>query len=209
MTGSDPMAGLAAADAAPFLARLTRLDPAALVRLRPAGPGLVALWGRAPWGVLVSRRVPGESTVDVTVSASALLHGLTEGAAALPPVRDRDWRWGLPPEAAGPVEKLPAAELIRLGAAAASTLREAHGRIGERMLRDALLDHVSIVVSSGSARVEVRQALVQALLRMGFVATENDGPVTVGTAGGWVSLSAKYGDVWQQKRKSLAFRIVR
>jgi hypothetical protein len=203
------MAGLTAPDAAPFLARLTRLDPAALVRLRPAGPGLVALWGRVPWGVLVNRRVPGESTVDITVSASALLHRLAQGAPGLPPARDGEWRWGLPPEAADPVEELPAAELIRLGAAAASTLREARGRVGERMLRDALLDHVPIVVSSGSTRVEVRQSLVQALLRMSFLTTENDGAVTVRVAPGWVGLSARYGDVWQQMQKSLPIRIVR
>ena len=59
------MAGPTATEAAPFLARLTRLDPDALVRLRPAGPDRVVLWGRVPWGVLVTRTVPGGAVGDV------------------------------------------------------------------------------------------------------------------------------------------------
>ena len=42
------------ADAGAFLARLTRLDPGAPVRLRGAS-GRTALWAHLPWDVLASR----------------------------------------------------------------------------------------------------------------------------------------------------------
>ena len=49
------MAGLTP-DVGAFLARLVRLDPAALVRVRAGDAGEhTALWGRVPWDVLVSR----------------------------------------------------------------------------------------------------------------------------------------------------------
>ena len=67
------MGRLSGSAAAPFLGRLTRLDPGAVVRLRDAGGGAVALWGRVPWGVLVTRAVPGSGVTDATVGAAALL----------------------------------------------------------------------------------------------------------------------------------------
>ncbi len=74
------------------------------------------------------------------------------------------------------VESLPATELARVAAAASETLRTAAekgvgGRaVGERVVRDALLDHVAIVVTAADGeRVEVPQRLVQAVVRMGFL----------------------------------------
>jgi hypothetical protein len=203
------MDGVSAAEAVPFLARLTRLDPAAVVRLRPAGPDTVDLWASLPWRVLATRRVPGPSIVDTTVGAAELTRALTEGDGRLPPARDADWRWPLPPGEGTAVEVLPVAAVRRVGLAAAETLRAVRGRVGDRALRDALLDHVPIRVSTEGHDVAVRQGLVQALLRMGFDGTEENREIVVRVAGSWVALSIEDAAVWQQNRPSLAIRLAR
>jgi hypothetical protein len=202
----------AVADAGVFLARVTRLDPAALVRLRPADPAggqrvggqRIALWARLPWEILVTRSVPGEPDADVTVLGSELLAELARGGATLPARRDQQWRWPLPPHQVEVIERVPVGAVREIGAAAEGTLRAAAqgalaGRsVGERAVRDALLDHVAIVVTpgpqvpsraakvGGSANgapsddvaenpepVEVPQRLVQAVIRMGFLGSPN------------------------------------
>lgn len=206
------------ADARVFLGRLTRLDPGALVRLRPAphgsgtdGPRTV-LWANLPWRVLVTREVEGPAPGDVTVAAAALL----AATDALPPRLDPQWRWPLPPGPGEVVEELPAAALRRVGAAAAGVLREAatgglQGRaVGVRALRDALLDHVAIVVEGDGAPVRVRQRLVQAVLRMGFLgpAATDEPPVRVRRCGQWVGLVARYGTAWSPPPDPLVLRPV-
>lgn len=203
------MGGLSAAATAPFLGRLTRLDPAAVVRLRDAGDGTLALWGRVPWGVLVTRTVPGSGVTDRTVGAVELLRALTDGDGSLPPARDRDWRWPLPPGAGSAVETLPAATVQRLGAAAAEAVRAGRGRLGDRMLRNALLDHVAVVVSTGDEEIRVRQSMIQAVLRMGFMSTDGDGQLTVRIAGRWVGLAAEHGSAWLQIAPSLAIHMTK
>jgi hypothetical protein len=207
----------------PFLARLVRLDPMAPVRLRAAGPGRLALWGRLPWQVLATRRVSGDGPADVTVYARELLTGLESGERfpsggagtyRLPPARDHEWRWALPSGPGTEVETLPAEQLRRIGAAAARTLKDVEengvaGRpVGSRVLRDKLLDFTPITVESGGHRIEINQRSVQGLLRMGFIGTENSGVVTVRIQGEWVGLGGKYGDVWHRTTTSLAIRFV-
>ena len=119
------------ADAGAFLARLTRLDAAAPVRLRRSGTR-TALWARLPWEVLVTREVAGAGPADVTVSAAELLSRLADGDPALPPRRDAQWRWPLPPAGPTAVESVTAGELSRLAAAAAGPLREAVAAAGGR-----------------------------------------------------------------------------
>jgi hypothetical protein len=201
--------GLSAAKAVPFLARLTRLDPAAVVRLRPAGPGSVELWARLPWRVLATVRLPGPSIVDTTVGAADLLRALTEGDGRLAPARDADWRWPLPPGEGSVVDVLPVAAVRRVGLAAAETLRAVRGRVGDRVLRDALLDHVPIRVSTEGHEVAVRQGLVQALLRMGFDGTEDDREIAVRVAGSWVALAAEDAAVWLQNGPTLAIQVAK
>ncbi len=201
-------------DAGAFLARLTRLDPGAPVRLRASG-GRVALWARLPWDVLVTREVAGAGppeAPDVTVSAAELLGVLAEGGDRLPARRDAQWRWPLPPPAAETVETVAGTEVSRLAAAAAGTLREVTagglgGRsVGQRAVRDALLDHVALVVTpAGGEPVEVSQRLVQAVSRMGFLGpAASDAVATrVRVAGRWVGLSAPYGVAWLQSVSKL------
>lgn len=193
-------------DLGAFLARLSRLDPAALVRLRRVAPDRTAVWGRLPWAVLVSRTVAGAGPDDATVSAADLLGALERpGDLALPARRDAEWRWPLPPAAGRVVEQLPVAEVRRIAAAAAGTLRTAAaegvgGRpVGERAVRDALLDHVAIVVTTDGAHLEVPQRLVQGVARMGFLGrsdTTTVGTVNVQLAGRWIGLAAPYGIAW-------------
>jgi hypothetical protein len=215
--GADRHGLTDAADAGAFLSRLVRLDPATVVRLRPAGtPGRVTMWAPLPWGVLVARTVAGSVEADVTVAARALLDELAAGAGALPPRRDADWRWPLPTAAGRVVETVPAAEVRRIAAAAAGTLRTAvaqgvGGRaVGQRAVRDALLDHVPIVVTvPGGGAVEVPQRLVQAVVRMGFLGgerTETDGNADVRVSGRWVGLSAPYGAAWLPPVSQFAVR---
>ncbi|TNH27273.1 hypothetical protein FHG89_18305 [Micromonospora orduensis] len=228
-TGPDRVASAAhgltgVVDAGAFLARLVRLDPAAPVRLRPAGAaGRVALWARLPWQVLVVRTVAGGAADgvvdDVTVAAAELLAELERGGTRLPTRRDAQWRWPLPPARSQPVEVLPAAELRRIADAAAGALRTASeqgvaGRaVGQRALRDALLDHVAVVVTPDGPPVppvEVSQRLVQGLVRMGFLgaagpaAAADEPAVQVRVAGRWVGLVGPYGATWLQKATDLA-----
>ncbi len=214
------------ADAGAFLARLTRLDAGAPVRLRRCGTR-TALWARLPWEVLVTREVAGAAPADATVSAAELLTRLADGDPALPARRDAQWRWALPPAGPTAVESVTVAELARLAAAAAGTLREAvaqgvGGRaVGQRALRDALLDHVALeVTSSQGEAVQVPQRLIQAVYRMGFLGRSGAGsadpatasgppvqaaepPARVLVAGRWVGISAPYGVAWLQAVKPL------
>jgi hypothetical protein len=190
------------ADAGPFLIRLVRLDPGAVVRLRPGPDRRVTVWAALPWGVLVGRTVPGPVPGDVTVGAAALLDVLGD-ESTVPPARDADWRWPLPPDAGTVVERVAADDLRKIATAAAGTLREAStqgvgGRaVGSRALRDALLDHVAIVVTPPAGRpVEVPQRLVQAIVRMGFLRNDAGTYADVRVSGRWIGLAAPYGVAW-------------
>jgi hypothetical protein len=209
------------ADAGAFLARLVRMDPAAVVRLRPGGAGVAEMWAMLPFGVLVVRTLPSELDVDTTVGARALLEMLDDDRVAPPPRRDEAWRWPLPPNQGRVVETIPGAEIARVAAAASRTLRTAAelgvaGRtVGERVLRDALLDYVPIVVTGPDGeQIDVSQRLVQGVVRMGFLgspsaedpavpATNGETPVTVRLAGDWIGLAASYGSAWYTATSAL------
>ena len=80
--------------------------------------------------------------------------------------------------------------------------------VGQRVLRDALLDHVAVVVTPDEAPrtpVEVSQRLVQALVRMGFLGAGAD-DVQVRTAGRWVGLVGPFGAAWSRTVADLALR---
>jgi hypothetical protein len=203
------------ADAGAFLVRLLRLDPAALVRLRPSArdAGHTEIWAMLPFGVLATRMLPVGLDGDRTVRASELFATLDDPAAGDPRRHDEQWRWPLPPSRGQAVDQLPAGEVARLALAASRTLREAasHGVggrvLGERVIRDALLDHIPIVVTGYSGeRVDVPQRVVQAVVRMGFLGdgsadsstsvTFGEKLVTVRLAVGWIGLDASYGCAW-------------
>jgi hypothetical protein len=203
-------------DAGAFLARLIRIDPAAVVRLRAGPDDRTTMWARLPWSALVARRVPGPGPGDATVAAGDLLAELDRGGDRLPNRRDVDWRWPLPPDRpARVIERIPTADVLRIAASAAGTLRAATsegvaGRaVGERQLRDALLDHIAIEVTQDGdppqAPVQVSQRLIQAAVRMGFLrpGQPNADHVLVRTVGRWVGLSGPYGVAWLPRDKQL------
>jgi hypothetical protein len=199
------------ADAGAFLARLTRLDPAAPVRLRSTR-SRTALWAMLPWDVLITREVAGAGPGDATVSAGELLAALARSDDELPVRRDALWHWPLPPTGSQVVESVAVAELAALADAAAGTLREvtagglAGRAVGQRAVRDALLDHVALVVTPESGRpVEIPQRLVQAVQRMGFLgrADVDGADARVCVSGRWVGISAPYGVAWLQNVKKL------
>lgn len=191
----------ARADTGAFLARLLRLDGAAVVRLVP-GPLHAAIWAHVPFGVLVVRGLPSIGGRDVTVRASELLDVLRDDDGTMPASRDHAWRWLLPPSTGRRLEEIPAAEVHRVAAAAAETARTAldegvGGRaVGSRRVRDALLDHVPIVVETADGRVDVPQRLVQAVIRMNFVGGPDGPPVAVRKAGPWIGLVGAHGAGW-------------
>lgn len=222
VTGPALIESSSVPDAGAFVARVLRLDPRALVRLRGG-----SLWAHLPFGVLVTRRLAAAAAIDATVRGAALLDaldGLRPGVPAVPgqvaaPLRtlptrhDAGWLWTLPADAGRDVEELPVAVVLRVSAAAAATVRAAesgglNGRaVGSRILRDALLDHVPIVVDAADgSQVAVSQRLIQGLTRMDFVPRtaavrgdgdgDGDGTVVVRVTGGWVGLAGAYGTAW-------------
>jgi hypothetical protein len=201
------------ADAGAFLARLTRLDPSSLVRLRPLDDSRVALWARLPWDVLVTRTVLGSPEADVTVLAADLLAAL-DGDGPLPARRDEQWRWPLPPAKVEVLERIPAGTVREIAAAAGQTLRSVAGGgiggrpVGDRAVRDALLDHVAIKIFSEYAdeQIDVPMRLVQALIRMGFLGATTDDAVRVLRAGRWIGLAAAYGSGWLRPASAFSVR---
>jgi hypothetical protein len=196
------MAGLTPATG-DFLARLVRLDPASLIRVR--GP---ELWSRVPWNVLVTCATgatdAGAAARDVTVSAAGWLALGTDDPSTLERL-DAQWRISLP---SGPIvvrETMPIRIVRRVSVAAAETLRETEssglrGRaVGARALRDALLDHVPIIVAAEPADIRVPQRVVQAVARLGFLGAEgveDEATAQISTCGPWVGIATARGAAW-------------
>ncbi|GIG68616.1 hypothetical protein [Phytomonospora endophytica] len=192
MSGVDP-AGLigagSAEEAADFAARAMRFSPEALVRLRPSGDGTGRLWTVLPFRVLACRTVATAHDDDVTVRAADLLR-------SGPPSRhDGSWRTTLPTSDGEVLETLPGAEVVRLDRAAGETLRSRRGQgVGDRRLRDALLDHVAVTVVGDETKHEVPLRLIVGLLRMGL--HDAAAPVSVRLAGRRIGLTGAKGSVW-------------
>ncbi|WP_100445699.1 hypothetical protein [Glycomyces xiaoerkulensis] len=179
------MAGLDPDDAA-FAARVARLDPDALVRVREG-----RLWASLPIGALAARESAGELP-DAVYRAGDLSEGRIE------PRPDADWRGRLPAGRWETIEAVPAADITAMDRQAAEALRQRRGQgIGDRRLRDVLLDHVALRVQHEGREYPVEFRLVVAVMRMRFV---GDDPVRVLRAGRRVGLAATYGAVWERER---------
>ncbi|MCD0445309.1 hypothetical protein LO763_16975 [Glycomyces sp. A-F 0318] len=177
-----------AGDHAAFAARVARLDPDAPVLVRDG-----RLWAALPFGALAVRDA-GEHWEPLEGVHRA--GDLAAGAGAPRPAAA--WRGRLPQRPWTTVETVPAADVADIDRKAAAALRERRGHgVGDRRLRDAMLDHVALSVEHGGATWSVEVRLVAALCRMGFLA---DDPVRVLSAGRRVGLAATYGAVWDRDR---------
>jgi hypothetical protein len=177
---------LTAGDGPAFAARVARLDPDAPVLAREG-----RLWATLPIGVLAVLPAADDLADGVYRAAD-----LAAGTAA--PQPEAAWRGRLPQRPWSTVETVPAADIADIDRKAAAALRERRGTgVGDRRLRDAMLDHVALTVEHGGKLYPVQVRLVAALCRMGFL---GDDPVKVLRAGRRLGLSGTYGAVWERDR---------
>jgi hypothetical protein len=192
-------------DLGAFVARVVRLDQAALVRLQ-AGGGTVTAWAATPFDVLATRTVHGAlEPADVTVPAPSLLTSLTiERADTVDPGSGGLWHGELPPaEGWQPVDDVPAAELERLTERGLAVARENAGPMGPPA---SLLDQTVLTVSAGARpAVKVPLRCLFALSGMGFLGDTGPdaGVVRVSATGTWLRLDARYGAVVRRRITAL------
>jgi hypothetical protein len=197
-------------DLGAFVARVVRLDQAALARLQ-ARDGTVTVWAATPFDVLATRRVHGTvEPADVTVPAPSLLTALTvERADTVDPGSGGLWHGELPPaEGWQPVDDVPAAELERLTERGLAVARENAGPMGPPA---SLLDQTVLTVSAGAASsgvgpaVKVPLRCLFALSGMGFLGDSGPdaGVVHVSATGTWLRLDARYGAVVRRRITAL------
>ncbi|MEU5870067.1 hypothetical protein AB0A73_00730 [Glycomyces sp. NPDC047369] len=172
-------------DGPAFAARVARLDPEAPVLVRDG-----RLWATLPIGVLAVRAAEG--LPDGVYRAADLAAGSAEQQP------EASWRGRLPQRPWTVVETVPAAAVADIDRKAGDALRERRGSgVGDRRLRDAMLDHVALTVEHGGAHYPVQVRLVAALCRMGFLGDE---PVKVLRSGRRLGLSGTFGAVWERDR---------
>ena len=208
------------ADLGAFVARVVRLDPAAMVRLRETtvggarGAGAVGenlardarltAWASTPFDVLATRTVHGELVPeDVTVPASGLLTALTvERSATVDPGVGGLWQGELPPLSGwSAVDEVPAAELERLSERGLAVARENAGPLGPPA---SLLDQTVLTVRGASGpAVKVPLRCLFALSGMGFLGDAGDDVVRVSAVSGWLRLDARYGAVVRRRITAL------
>lgn len=172
---------------ADVVARVVRLDPGAVVRLRASGDA-VSLWAGTPFAVLVTTAAPGRvDPADVTVMASDLLAALSVvDAPDVDPGRavDDRWRGDLP---GGPtwdvVGEIPAAEIDAVVARA----------------DPAGLD--ATAWEAGGARVPAR--CVVAVAGMGWPEGGAAVPVALSDDGAWMRLELGTAAVVRHRRPAL------
>jgi hypothetical protein len=197
-------------DLGAFVARVVRLDQAALVRLQ-ARDGMVTAWAATPFDVLATRTVHGVlEPADVTVPATSLLTALTvERADTVDPGTGGLWQGELPPVAGWqPVDDVPAAELERLAERGLAVARENAGPMGPPA---SLLDQTVLTVSAGAVSsgvgpaVKVPLRCLFALSGMGFIGDTGPeaGVVRVSATGTWLRLDARYGAVVRRRITAL------
>ncbi|MHA6623398.1 hypothetical protein [Pseudonocardia sp. DLS-67] len=192
-------------DLGAFVARVVRLDQAALVRMQGGGDTVTA-WAATPFDVLATRTVHGElEPADVTMPASGLLTALTvERAGTVDPGTGGLWHGELPPsEGWQPVDDVPAAELERLTERGLAVARENAGPLGPPA---SLLDQTVLTVSAGARpAVKVPLRCLFALSGMGFLGDSGPdaGVVRVSATGTWMRLDARYGAVVRRRVTAL------
>ncbi|MGV9676394.1 hypothetical protein ACWDSJ_14030 [Nocardia sp. NPDC003482] len=197
---------------ATFVARATRLDPAAVIRLRRRGGDYVAAWAATGFEALAVRTVVAELGVDdVTVSGDVILSGLS-GIDASGPIdlgysMDSAWRGALPPaDGFTHVDDVPARALVELAERGAELANEHGGGHGPPA---SLLDQTVVTVTAAAEQVEVPMRVVFALTAMDFIPHSGDKAdsrrisaneiVRVRATRTWLRLDARYGSVARRR----------
>jgi hypothetical protein len=190
-------------DLGAFVARVVRLDQAAIVRLRASG-GTVTAWATTPFDVLASRSVHGTlDPADVTVPGTGLLTALTvDRAETVDPGAGGLWPGDLPPdEGWAPVDDVPAAEVDAVTERGLALARENAGPLGPPA---SLLDQtVLTVTNSAGPVVKIPLRCLFALSGMGFLGDPGAGAVRVSATGSWLRLDARYGAVVRRRVTTL------
>jgi hypothetical protein len=195
------------ADLTAFAERATRLDPAAVIRLRARSGGLVTAWAATGFDVLASRVVAGTLRPDdLSVGADELARGLAEADSSgyvnpgFP--MDSAWRGGLPPDSGFThLDDVPARLMLDLAQRGAQLAKEHGGAQGPPV---SLLDQEVIRVSSADVSVGVPMRCVFALTAMGFLpqsaeAVDADEIVRVRTLPAWLRIDARFGSVYRRR----------
>ena len=199
---------------ATFLTRAQRLDPAAVVRLRRRGEGMVTVWVATGFEALATRTVGAELMVDdATVGAETVLAALnTPGPIDLGYSLDSAWRGALPPATGfGHIDDLPARTLVELAERGADLAKEHGSNHGPPA---SLLDQAVITVSAGEDEVQIPMRVVFALTSMGFIPHSGDRAradrippeesVRVRATRTWLRLDARYGSVARRRAGSIS-----
>lgn len=199
-------------DLGAFTARVVRLDPAALVRLK-AGSGRVVAWASTPFEVLVTRAVRGEvHPADLTVSGNELLAALAVGRdARVDPGRPEDARWRTElPNSGGwrLVDEVPAIELEALADQGIALAREHGVQHGHGTTSTAppagLLDQTVLTASGDGMRVQVPLRCLFALSGMGFLGGGRaEDRVRISANDSWLRLDARFGATVRRRRSLL------
>ncbi|MCX0273774.1 hypothetical protein NLM24_24405 [Nocardia zapadnayensis] len=199
---------------ATFLTRAQRLDPAAVVRMRRRGTGLVAAWVATGFEALATRTIAAELAADdVTVGVDTVLTGLsTPGPIDLGYSLDSAWRGALPPDSGfGHIDDLPARTLVELAERGADLAKEHGSGHGPPA---SLLDQTVLTVSAAQVRVQVPMRVVFALTAMDFIPHAGERAdsgrippgelVRVRASNTWLRLDARYGSVARRRTGGLS-----
>ncbi len=194
-------------DLATFVDHATRLDDAAVIRLRARSAGLLTAWVATGFDVLASRVVVGRVRPDdLSVAADALARGLSamDASGYVDPgfAMDSAWRGALPPESGfAHLEDLPAQVLLDLAQRGARLAKESGSSHGPPV---SLLDQEVIRVSSADVSVGLPMRCVFALTAMGFLPQSPaedaaDELVRVRISPSWLRVDARFGSVYRRR----------
>ena len=194
-------------DLATFVERASRLDAAAVIRLRARPGGLFTAWAATGFDVLASRVVAGTLRPDdLSVGADELARGLaaagSDGYVNPGFPMDSAWRGALPPDSGfAHLDDVPARLMLDLAQRGAQLAKEHGSAQGPPV---SLLDQEVIRVSSADVSVGVPMRCVFALTAMGFLpqsseAVDADEIVRVRTLPAWLRIDARFGSVYRRR----------
>ena len=194
-------------DLAAFAERATRLDEAAVVRLRQRTDGLLVAWVATVFDVLASRVVEGRvNPPDLSAGADALaagLHAMDRNGFVEPGFAlDSAWRGALPPDSGFVhLDDIPARVVLDLAERGGALVKQHSGGHGPPV---SLLDQEVVAVSSGDDGAGIPMRCVFALTAMGFLpragsAVPADEIVRVRVTPTWLRIDARFGSVYRRR----------